>query len=410
MTPKTLRGWVGFGRAVLAASFLVTAALLLAADAPATPAEALNQVTLLGIGRTSGNLVMYDFGASELTNVGTVTTGSGQVLTGVDAAAYIPGFQNMFVLWTSPTDGRNKLVYVNVTNASATIMDEDVEGGHFGGAVAVTTGTDTKTHTVFAVQDAKVKPPSAISGLLNINPNNSQQNEFTLTKGTGGNITRDDLAAADNLPGNGTYYEGTATFIHVKPKGNGNQNGLTFDGQTVVLQNSNTYDFSGSMEVRLYNDQVKNGKAMGHWWLQILSGHAYLNDNVQVLFPNRIITVAYNDGAVNEVMRLSRSYRGLATADGVVFYATSGRDLYKIDTAALTETKVGTTGLTTPADGKFVSGYLFWYDIGPRTLGAISPATAGAVSSHVSYGLGDLGAMAFFPVGEYPTASASSYD
>lgn len=106
-----------------------------------------------------------------------------------------------------------------------------------------------------------------VSGELNINPNNSPHNEFSLTKGDGGVITRDDLHKKAPIDGNGTYYEGPATLMHVNPKGNGNQNTFYVDGEVFPLKNSETYDFSGDMTVRVYNDKPKKGKAMGHWWV-----------------------------------------------------------------------------------------------------------------------------------------------
>lgn len=102
-----------------------------------------------------------------------------------------------------------------------------------------------------------------ISGSININPNNSANNEFTLTTPSG-TVTRDTLAQ--------TYggYNGPATMVHIKPKGNGNQNTLTVNGAPFSLANSTTYTFiSDHMTVALRNDKVKNGKAMGQWWIDI---------------------------------------------------------------------------------------------------------------------------------------------
>jgi Tfp pilus assembly protein PilX len=106
---------------------------------------------------------------------------------------------------------------------------------------------------------------TAVSGVININPNNSAQSEFTLTLPGGGSVTRDDLHA--NYGG----YSGPATKVHVKPKGNGNQNGLTVDGEPYAVRNGTTYDItSASMTVNLFNDKAdKNGKAMGKWYISI---------------------------------------------------------------------------------------------------------------------------------------------
>jgi hypothetical protein len=127
-------------------------------------------------------------------------------------------------------------------------------------------------------QASGTNPPGShtISGSLNINPNNSPDNEFFIIKPDGSVITRDDLKNDRNTYA-GTpciYYEGPVTFIHVKPKGNGNQNGLIVDGSAYTLENSTTYEFeSTGMYVRVYNDaRNASGKPMGHWWLGDFSG------------------------------------------------------------------------------------------------------------------------------------------
>lgn len=112
----------------------------------------------------------------------------------------------------------------------------------------------------------------SIAGGININPNNSSDNEFTLTLPDESTITRDNLH--EDYPG----YVGPATCIHVKPKGNGNQNGLIVNGQPYLMLNANTYDItSDSMTVNLYNDLVNScGKAMGRWWIGVTAGDAVI--------------------------------------------------------------------------------------------------------------------------------------
>jgi hypothetical protein len=113
--------------------------------------------------------------------------------------------------------------------------------------------------------DPKAPLTQAIGGKINLNPNNSSANEFTMVLKDGRKITRDDL--------NKDYagYSGVAVSGHVKPKGNGNQNSLTVAGEPYPLVNANTYDITGAaLNVKLYNDRVtKRGKAMGKWWLEI---------------------------------------------------------------------------------------------------------------------------------------------
>jgi hypothetical protein len=106
-----------------------------------------------------------------------------------------------------------------------------------------------------------------LAGDVNINPNNSPHNEFYVTKPDGSWIWRDDLHRDAKISKNGDYYNGPASLVHVKPKGNGNQNGSTVNGETLLLANKNTYTFAGDLNVRVWNDKPNNGRAMGHWWI-----------------------------------------------------------------------------------------------------------------------------------------------
>jgi len=117
-----------------------------------------------------------------------------------------------------------------------------------------------------------------IGGVVNINPNNNTNFEFEMILPDGFAVTRDDLHADDPLEhtGGGFHsdyleYAGPAVSICVKPKGNGNQNSMTLDGEPYELENKNRYLItSDDMDVRLYNSKRnKNGKATGKWWIEI---------------------------------------------------------------------------------------------------------------------------------------------
>ncbi len=372
--------------------------------------QTLSGYTMYGVNRATGNLVRYDVTNNSTTIVGKVTDGSGAAMTSLDAVCYFPGFKNIYALWKSPSDGKNKLVYIDGATGKATVVKGDLEGGKFTGAAPFSSAS--KPYTLFAMQASKVKPPSTISGDCNINPSNSSNNEFTLTKSSGGNITRDDLQNGATVTADGTFYQGGASFLHVKPKGNGNQNGLIIDGAAYALQNANTYDFNGDMQVRVWNDKVKgNLTAMGHWWITIISGNVYVNGTAEVITPNRITTVSQIDGTVTEIMPLSQTYTGIATTDGTTFYTTNGKDLYKIDTVAQTETKVGTTPLTTPSGLEYVGTTLVAYDSSNSTLVPINPATGqSGGSSTTPPGVGSVGTPQFTPAGQDPSKSTPNCD
>ena len=64
--------------------------------------------------------------------------------------------------------------------------------------------------------------------------------------------------------------------IRVKPKGNGNQNGLTVDGEPYSLANKHLYIISSDdLVVHLYNNKRnRKGKAMGKWWIDVNANDA----------------------------------------------------------------------------------------------------------------------------------------
>ena len=374
-----------------------------------TVGDALNARAMYGINRSNGNLVRYDFATAAMTTIGPVKDANNVVLTGIDAAAYFPGFVHVYALWAGP-DGKNKLVYVDVVTGKATVVATDVEGGQFTGATGA--ATPTNPWTVFAVQAAKVKPPATITGLISINPTNSSSNQFSCTRANGTTFTRDHLHDKDAVvDANGTYYEGAASAFFVKPKGNGNQNGLNINGVAYPLQNSNTYSFSGDMQVRVYNDNLSGGKAMGHWWIQVISGTVTINGEVEILTPNRIASVDQKTGVVNEIMPLSRSYSGLATSDGVIFYAAAGADLYKIDTLLMTETKVNAMPLAHVSDFEFADTYMMGYDRTQTVMAPVNTATGATLASPVNYAMGALGPIFFTPVSTDPKfAPLGSFD
>lgn len=128
-------------------------------------------------------------------------------------------------------------------------------------------------------KDSTVLPgagaPQSVGGSINLNPNNSPDNEFTLVLLSGNTITRDDLV--EDFEG----YQGGATAVHVKPKGNGDQNSLIVGGQPYTIFNSCAYDItSEAMTVNLYNDNINpQGKAVGKWWIGITADEASVSEN-----------------------------------------------------------------------------------------------------------------------------------
>lgn len=192
----------------------------------------------------------------------------------------------------------------NKTTSQNTTLDVEWQAGtnfnFYSRTNASSWGLGTYDHYAFcndpAVCDCKCR---TLDGLLNINPSNSSNNEFTLTRGDGSTFTRDDLANASALPADGTFYSGKATYIRVKPKGNGNQNTLTVNGTAYSLLNANAYLITGTdLQVRVYNDKVNNGKAMGKWYLSTAAAcgqirqETYNHDERCPRHPTNLPTVA----------------------------------------------------------------------------------------------------------------------
>jgi hypothetical protein len=113
----------------------------------------------------------------------------------------------------------------------------------------------------------QIPPPSA-EGDLNINPQNNDD-EFTLKRPGGANITRDTLMAQ----GAGFTYTGAANSVYLKAKAQGRT--LLINGKEVVLHPSNHYLISSpnmTVNLRNLNPSANNwGQAMGHWWISIMA-------------------------------------------------------------------------------------------------------------------------------------------
>lgn len=239
------------------ATVFTLATLLIASAAQAQEVDPFYQQTaLFGINRTSAELSRYNFADGTFQAIGRVTDGSGNSMLDINASAYVPGHMNIFAFWNDPSDSQTKMVYVNTMTAKGTVVGNPMGPGQMTGAVA---GSNSGT--------------ASISGLININPNNSPDNEFILNTADGSTYTRDHLHQNSNVDGSGTFYQGAAHYVRVKPKGNGNQSGLIVNGEAFSLNNNTAYKIVGPMAVRVYNDQINgNGKAMGKWWIEITAG------------------------------------------------------------------------------------------------------------------------------------------
>ncbi|HAR62560.1 MAG TPA: hypothetical protein DF296_07030 [Candidatus Margulisbacteria bacterium] len=245
--------------------------------------------------------------------------------------------------------------WIQLTNSNSTsflgkfqfnINDANYGGGNYRINVhSVSTGGYGSNG--FSLRAGPPRTRTNIGGKCNINPNNNSQSEFYLTKPDGSQITRDTLQE----------YTGPAKWIHLKPKGNGNQNSFTLNGQSFSLENKETYDFiSSDMNVHLYND----GGGMGHWWIDVDATYAQVSSSATVTIP-------FNPNNGTDIFAIGklpvRLYKtgNVDIALGYIPASTAGKKIYikKFDT------DIGSTSLTYTCDtlGQQYAGVLAGNDM-----------------------------------------------
>lgn len=407
----------------------------------AGPAHADGEQVMYGFDRESGKLVRHVLGSSESHDVGHVTASDSTVLTGIDGAAYMPGFQNIFAFWSDPDAYVSRFVYVDVHTGEATFAEQRVEGGRVTGAAAV---EEDGEPVVYAVQLAETTPPKPITGEVRLNPNNSDRMQFDLIQiDENGDFvrhwTRSDLLDARNsdVDANGTLITGLASSFRIRPIGQGGQRDIQLGDETITLLNSNTYTFTSSdespMQVRVYNaegDGNGNGSLpMGHWYLTIEGGEAIQGEEAEVVTPRRLVKVMHQDtvevndntgeefdmpaGTAVELFPLSRDYDSLATADGQTFYATSDDHLYVIDRANETETLLANLSLSDILGLEFMGNEMLGFETNGDRFGTYNFSSEQFEALKSIAGMTDFGSIVFCGHDEDPNANRpqfTSYD
>ncbi len=304
----------------------------------ATPEEkSFDDLVLYGFDNQTKTLVRQHLADGSFETIGSIHLTGGTVITEIGSLAYVPGRLHLYGVWNYLGTEDSKLLKINIFTGEATPCANGTGFGNVQGLAA----SHRSGHNV--------------DGQSNINPSNGPNNEFTLTLPDGSVITRDDLHR--DYDG----YTGPATSLHFKPKGNGNDNSLTVNGEVVNLSNANIYDLEGDeLTVNVYNDHIVNGRAMGHWWIGIEASGGNLtstgddipeSEDEWVLYAthlnedagSELICIDPADGTATSVMALTEAYGGLAQCghDDGQFYAAVDSSVYLIDVAAATETPVG---------------------------------------------------------------------
>ena len=173
--------------------------------------------------------------------------------------------------------GIKKVVSGNVTDSTLVVYDD----------FHVLDGRIESIEYVFSYGDSDSDAGYNITGDLNINPGTSENNEFQMQTPSG-YIDRDQVhQGAPEFS-----YSGPASIVRVKPKAQGRT--LTINGVSITLQTNTRYEItSTNMTVNLRNDKIKNGKAMGHWWIEIEATNATIDPDpgvtVDELFTDVVI-------------------------------------------------------------------------------------------------------------------------
>jgi hypothetical protein len=149
------------------------------------------------------------------------------------------------------------------------------------------------------VTDADRGATSIVEGTLNVNPDNSVRNAFTLKLPDGALITEADLRR-----GGFVGYSGAVARVTVKPKGNSDDNMLVVDGAPYPLRNGETYEITGpAVEAVLYHAADGSARPAGQWWLRIAASNAAVRATYDRLTP-AIEAGAQTDGRAEYVFEI----------------------------------------------------------------------------------------------------------
>ena len=254
---------------------------------------------------------------------------------------------------------------------------------------------------------------NTLTGSVKINPTNSPRNRFRLTKTDGSMITRDDLYEGALIDSNGVFYTGPASEVVIKPKGNGYQNTLAINGVAYELDNNLTHSLNASsMNVTVRNDYVSNGKAMGHWWIDVNATATTVEAGDGTDDPasnSQIIHVDQRTGTASPMMILNRPYKAIASVDGQIFYGSIGEKIYRIDTGDQSEIEVGSYVGRDLVGLSFAGDVLCAFDTQTDELIQIDETSGAVIAIPLSIGGQNLDTIVFSPVVS-ETISIAVYD
>ena len=143
---------------------------------------------------------------------------------------------------------------------------------------------------------------------------------------------------------------------------------------------------------------------MGHWWIDInttgdmVDGHPG-DDPTKA---SQLILVDQRTGDFTPIMQLSQPYTGLASQDGQTFYAVSGKKVYKIDTAAGTETMLNAQIIGDFQGMGFAGATLQTFGSVTDRVYELHQTTGTTNGTGVGMGITDLKTIVFTPASKDP--------
>ncbi len=203
--------------------------------------------------------------------------------------------------------------------------------------------------------------------------------------------------------------------VFVRPKGNGNQNGMTVNGQPYGLSNGETYMITATqMDVVLYNDHIhhNNGKAMGKWWITINAADATIVDGDEASNGGsgsapaetaRLVKVDPKTGATEQLMTLGRVYDGLAADGSGRFHATAGDELWLLDPGAQSETLLGSTQFDQVKGLEFAGTALYGFSVVNDRVVPFDATSGATIGSVLDVQDADLTSIVFTRLADLPS-------
>ncbi|MDH3583891.1 MAG: hypothetical protein OER86_06725 [Phycisphaerae bacterium] len=409
----------------------ITALLALGTTAAAQETN-LDDTTLFGINRQTGQLWRYDFADQNLAPIAKVRKSDGEILLGIDASAYFVDFQQIHAFWTDPNDNQIKMLHVDTETANAALDVVNLGTGTVHGAVSWTTDLaapaegepQLKKWEIFAL--VKSGSAAGVAGGIYLNPSNDEGAQFTLkymdAEGEEQTITRNDLHKNSDVNEDGVYWEGYCHYLRIQPHGNGDQNSLMINGEAYMVDNEEVYVIETPVEdamfIRVQNDSLKNGKAMGLWWsdITLTTGTFQVGDAaptpVAPTLSSKLMSIDTQTRELNTMMdlTLTRTYDGLATTDGATFYATSGNELYQLSPAGGTESLMGTMPHNQVLGLEFKDDALFGFELVNNKLAPINPSNGTSAGVPYNVSMTDLGTITFMPTEMAPAKPRVAFD